>query len=64
MTNIIITCDGCKKSHSVYRTNEIPTQVVSLSCNWCPECEDDADDYYEEKYNYNELENKDQLSIL
>jgi hypothetical protein len=31
-------------------TNEIPKHVVSMGCNWCPDCEDRAEDYYEEWY--------------
>jgi len=48
------------KTHEVTRTNEIPPNVVSLGCNWCPSCEDSADDYYHEWYNEsdeNESEN-------
>lgn len=48
---INITCDGCKKTWEVTRTNEIPDNVVSMGCNWCPECEDSATSYYEEWYN-------------
>lgn len=49
---INITCDTCKKTHSVGRTNEIPPEVTELFCNWCPECADEAQDYYEERYGY------------
>lgn len=48
---INITCDGCKKTWEVERTSEIPDNVVSMGCNWCPACEDKATDYYEEWYN-------------
>lgn len=44
-----ITCEGCKKVHKVKRTPEIPKDVVSMGCNWCPDCI--ANDYYDEWYN-------------
>lgn len=50
MDTIVIECDGCGLKHGVNRTNEIPDDVTSLSCNWCPECEADGD--YIETYIY------------
>jgi len=52
MSTIVIECDGCGLKHGVDRTSEIPDDVTSLRCNWCPECEDSADDYYTESYVY------------
>jgi hypothetical protein len=46
---INITCDNCGTVHSVKRTPEIPDWVISMGCNWCPNCE--ATEYYEEWYN-------------
>lgn len=54
MPSINITCDTCGMAHEVSRTHEIPDNVISIGCNWCPACEDKANDYYEEWYNYNE----------
>jgi ssDNA-binding Zn-finger/Zn-ribbon topoisomerase 1 len=54
MTRINITCETCGKVHNVIRTSEIPDNVTSLGCNWCPDCEDRAEGYYEEWYNYDE----------
>lgn len=51
MKLININCDGCHAVTEVTRTNEIPDNVISLGCNWCPSCEDDANDYYDEWYN-------------
>lgn len=52
MAKINITCEGCSTTtHSVDRTPEIPKDVISMGCNWCPKCEDKADDYYDEWYN-------------
>lgn len=50
-TTIKIICACCGKTHEVKRTPEIPSNVISLGCNWCPECEDNAGDYYQEWYN-------------
>lgn len=50
MARINIACRECGKVHDVPRTNEIPSWVLSMWCNWCPACEDSADDYYEEGY--------------
>jgi hypothetical protein len=54
MKKINITCDTCHITHSVNRTKEIPDNVISMGCNWCPNCEEKAQDYYEEWYNYND----------
>lgn len=51
MVKIKITCEGCSKTHEVNRDNEAPKDAVSMGCNWCPDCEDSAEDYYEEWYN-------------
>lgn len=56
---INITCDLCYTTHEVERTREIPENVISMGCNWCPKCEDKATDYYEEWYNYNDGDNND-----
>lgn len=50
MTTINLTCDTCRKVHDVKRTSEIPGWVIALACNWCPLCEDQAEDYWEERY--------------
>jgi hypothetical protein len=57
MTTIKINCD-CGKVHEVTRTNEIPSNVISMGCNWCPICEDTAQDYYTEWYNENDGNDK------
>lgn len=55
MSSIIkITCDTCSKSHDVHRDIDAPKDATSMGCNWCPACEDRAEDYYEEWYNFNE----------
>lgn len=55
MAKILIKCDGCKGEFQTDRTPEIPENCTYLTCNWCPICEDNADDYYNEEYHYEEL---------
>jgi hypothetical protein len=67
MARIKIYCKGCKTESEVDRTEEIPDDVISLNCNWCPLCEDEANDYYMEDYNYieiNEVKDPNQLNLL
>lgn len=56
MADINIKCKSCNKEFSVLRTPEIPDNVTSLVCNWCPTCEDTAKDYYMEEYRYLEVD--------
>lgn len=53
MLTIKINCD-CGKVHEVHRDNEAPKNAISMGCNWCPDCEDTAEDYYSEWYNNDE----------
>jgi hypothetical protein len=66
MASINIKCTSCKEISSVSRTNEIPDEVVSLECNWCPGCPKEPNEDYHEKHIYEEEQffNPDQLSIL
>lgn len=51
LTELIdIHCKGCGKSYRVRRTAELPEWVEYLRCNFCPECEGRADEYYREWY--------------
>lgn len=54
MKTLKINCDGCGITHDVNRDSEAPETATSMGCNWCPNCEDSAEDYYNEWYNYNE----------
>lgn len=47
---IEIKCTGCSSIHTVRRDTEAPHNAISMVCNWCPDCQDQADDYYEESY--------------
>lgn len=51
MEKIKIQCETCGQVMTVNRTDEIPPETISLGCNWCPACEDDAEGPYEEWYN-------------
>lgn len=67
MVKIRITCDHCNGSFLTKRTKEIPPEVTQLFCNWCPLCEDEAEDYYDERYSYEplpEIENPDQIKLF
>ena len=50
MNTIKMNCD-CGKVHEVQRDSDAPKNAVSMGCNWCPICEDTAEDYYNEWYN-------------
>ena len=51
---IKIECQNCERVHKVYRTEEIPREVKSLKCNFCPSCQDEMTDNYKEEYVYGE----------
>ena len=59
MAIIGITCETCNTIHTVKKTKEIPSNVIAMKCNWCPLCEDKADDYYQEWYS--EFDTKDPI---
>ena len=50
MITIKMNCD-CRKVHEVMRDKDAPKNAISMGCNWCPDCEDTAQDYYTEWYN-------------
>jgi len=67
MSRINCKCNGCGKVHEVSRTEDIPEDVTSLICNWCPTCQDTARDYYKEEYRYfeiNEVKDINQQSLF
>ncbi len=45
---IEIHCQGCGTVHNVPKTWEIPKGADHLGCNWCPTCEANAKNYYQE----------------
>ena len=47
---IKLLCECCGVVHELPRTDEIPPEVNSLACNFCCECEDKMNDYYNEWY--------------
>lgn len=48
MCRIKLTCQTCKHEYDIEKTPEIPANVFFMKCNWCPLCEDQAEDYYYE----------------
>jgi hypothetical protein len=59
MDRISLTCETCGKVHDLRKTDEIPAHVFFMRCNWCIECEDQAQDYYNEWWE--ESENGDNI---
>ncbi len=45
---IEMRCRGCKKEYTVTRTLDIPENIDRLECNWCPDCEDQAQEDWTE----------------
>lgn len=54
---INITCDICHTTYEVNRDKTAHKTAISMRCNWCPDCEEKAEDYYDEWYNYNDNDN-------
>ena len=46
---IKLICQTCKKEYIHFR-DDIPDNIDRIESNWCPECEDTATDYYDEKW--------------
>jgi hypothetical protein len=65
---INLLCNCCSKVHNLPRTDEIPPEVTALGCNFCIECEDKMNDYYNEWYiNESDLppvENPNQIKLF
>lgn len=49
-----MTCQGCGHIYDLKKTEEIPAHVFFMKCNWCPICEESAEDYWEEWWDENE----------
>lgn len=52
MEAIKMNCD-CGQIHIVTKDRSAPENAISMGCNWCPCCEDSAEDYFTEWYNFN-----------
>ena len=50
MAQIKMTCECCKEVYDLPKTNEIPKHINNMRCNFCHECQDKMDDYYNEWY--------------
>jgi len=51
---LTLTCESCNKVHKLEKTNELPSHVFFMRCNWCPCCEGTVDDYYNEWWDEDE----------
>lgn len=56
-----IQCNNCGEIYDTEFFQEPPTDLhgnkaTGLKCNWCPMCEDSADEYYHEWYVYEHIE--------
>lgn len=60
MERIQLTCEWCSKVYDLKKTEEIPKHVFFMKCNWCPACEDTADDYYNEWWDEDDNDGKEQ----
>lgn len=45
-----LICRNCKQIHRVKKTPEIPSHINTVETNWCIDCQDEADEPYEEFY--------------
>jgi hypothetical protein len=63
MQRINLTCQTCNKVYDLPKTEEIPAHVFQMKCNWCPVCEDQADDYYNEWWDENENDTEPQMPV-
>lgn len=54
MDRIKLTCETCNHIWDLPKTEEIPLLVFNMHCNWCPKCEDRAQDYYQEWWDEDE----------
>lgn len=48
MNQIPLICHHCGQIHTMNRTPEIPEDAQTIHCNFCMDCEDAMDDYYNE----------------
>lgn len=54
MATINMNCDCGYVYRDMPRDEDAPETATSMGCNWCPVCEDTAEDYYDEWYNFDE----------
>jgi len=54
MSRIKLHCETCNYVHDLEKTPELPAHVFFIHCNWCPLCEERAEDYYQEWWDDNE----------
>ena len=49
---IITKCLHCNSIFLLDKTPELPANVAEIEVNWCPNCQDDATEAYNETYIY------------
>lgn len=54
MEQIRLHCDHCHTNYDCEKTPEIPAHVFVLRCNWCPKCEDEVNEVWEQWWDDNE----------
>jgi hypothetical protein len=69
MEYIKLICDYCGAIFRVENEHKHPHSIKEIRCNWCPNCEDHANDVYEERLIYrkntqtNEYQSQDQNQL-
>lgn len=48
MSQMKLICEGCNETYDLPKTSEIPAHIFVIRCNWCPKCENTAQDYWEQ----------------
>lgn len=60
MQQIRLYCEGCNTTYNLDKTSELPAHVFFIRSNFCPKCEDTAQDYYTEWWDDSEEGNNGQ----
>lgn len=63
MSKIQLTCQTCQHVYDLNKTPELPAHVFFMKCNWCPLCEDQADDYWQEWWDEDENANNKPIPV-
>lgn len=53
--SIKMKCESCDNVYVLSKTSELLKETKSMTCNWCPACEDNATEDYKESQHYNEI---------
>jgi len=47
---LTLICENCRHEYKVTRDEAIPAKTVMIISNYCPNCDNEMTDYYNEKY--------------